>query len=325
MKNKGSHHFIIFIVIILFLSGCTTLNSEHKFDKIGMLIESSIHDQTWGSQGYQGLMKIKEEINADVYYREEVRTEQQINQVVAEFDSKGITLIIGHSNNYGKYFDKLKDQYPHIHFLYVNGGYTGENLTSLHFNSLSMGFFAGMVAGKMTNSGNVGVIAAYDWQPEIEGFYEGVYFQNEQANVTIHYVHAWDKTDMALQYYEEMKNSNIDVIYPAGDSYSIPIIELAQMDRIQSIGYVNDQHAIGGNTVLTSTVQHIDKLYTHAITQLIKGEISGGVYTFGFEEDVITMGEFSNNVPNWFINKINKYIDIYEEEGLLPHQLMTTK
>ncbi|WP_343068789.1 BMP family ABC transporter substrate-binding protein [Gracilibacillus halotolerans] len=322
--KRGCHHFgIFFLISVLFLSGCTALNSENKFDKIGMLIESSIHDQTWGSKGYRGLMEIKDEIQADVYYREEVRTEQQVNQVVAEFDSQGISLIIGHSSNYGKYFDKLKDQYPHIHFLYVNGGYKGKNLTSLNFNSLSMGFFAGMVAGKMTNSGNIGVIAAYDWQPEIEGFYEGVYFQNEQANVTIYYVHDWEQTEMALQYYEEMKRNNVDVIYPAGDSYSIPIIELAKMDRIQSIGYVNDQHSIGGNMVLTSTVQHVDKLYAHAIEQLIKGELTGGVYTFGFEEDVITMGEFSPNVPNWFINEINRYIDIYEKDGLLPHQLMT--
>lgn len=309
---------------MIILAGCTTLSSEQKMNKVGMLIEYSIHDETWGSKGYQGLMKIKDELNVDVYYREEIRTEQQIIQSVEEFVNEGISVIIGHSSNYGQYFNKLKNQYPHVHFVYVNGGYKGENLTSLNFNSLSMGFFAGMVAGKMTNSGNVGIIAAFDWQPEIEGFYEGVHYQNDHVNVHIHYVHNWDETNMALQYYQQLKQKNVDVIYPAGDAYSIPIIELAKQDNIATIGYVNDQSSIGGNTVLTSTVQHVDELYVHAIDQLLSGDLKGGIYTYGFQENVITMGEYSSKVPKWFVKKIENGIEEYVEEGLLPHQMRNT-
>src|SRR5699024_5520025 len=189
--------------------------------------------------------------------------------------------------------------YPDIQFIYVNGGYSADNLISLNFNSLAMGFFAGMVAGEMTESNRVGIIAAYEWQPEIEGFYEGAHYQNSDIKVEIKYVNRWDETELAMEHYNHLLEQNIDIIYPAGAAFSIPIIESAREDGIYTIGYVNDQQEIGGNSVLTSTMQHIDKLYVYALEKLQQGDLAGGIYNFGFQEEVISLGAYSNYIPHY--------------------------
>ncbi|WP_240468601.1 BMP family ABC transporter substrate-binding protein [Gracilibacillus sp. YIM 98692] len=305
------------------LTGCNMTVKSQKIEKVGMLIENSINDQTWGNKGYRGLLELKEEHDVDVYFREEVKTRQQTKRVIEEFANNGVDLIIGHSSIYGKFFQQIHTFYPDIHFLYVNGGYSGDNLTSLNFNSMPMGFFAGMMAGKMTETNKVGIIAAYEWQPEVEGFYEGVQYQNDQVNVDIKYVYSWDNEEVAMQHYNAMIANNVDTIYPAGDAYSIPIIESAMEQGIQSIGFVNDQSNIGGQSVLTSTVQHVDKLYVYAFEQIENGEIIGGVYNFGFPEEVISMGSFSDQVPEPFIRTLKEDIDEYKTTGLLPHQQET--
>ncbi|QGH35636.1 BMP family ABC transporter substrate-binding protein [Gracilibacillus salitolerans] len=315
-------YFILLIIafIIPILSGCNYHANGEKIERVGMLIEHTIHDQNWGNKGYQGLLDIQEEFNMDVYFREGVQTQQQVNIAVEEFANQGVQVIIGHSSTYGEFFNRLQASYPDIQFIYVNGGYSADNLISLNFNSLAMGFFAGMVAGEMTKTNRVGIIAAYEWQPEVEGFYEGVLYQNEDVNIDIQYVYDWDEKDLAIEHYQKMLDQDTDIIYPAGDAYSVPIIESAMNEGIYSVGYINDQQSIGGQSVLTSTIQHIDKLYVYAIEQLEKGNLDGGIYNFGFAEEVITMGPYSEHLPEDFTDQLNELIADYKETGLLPHQ-----
>ncbi|UOQ46915.1 BMP family ABC transporter substrate-binding protein [Gracilibacillus caseinilyticus] len=308
------------ICMISFLSGCQSGGNGEKIERVGMLIEHTVHDQTWGNKGYRGLLNIQEEYDTDVYFQEGVQTQQQVNVAVEEFASKGVQVIIGHSSNYGEMFNQIHASYPDIQFIYVNGGYSADNLISLNFNAQAMGFFAGMIAGEMTETNRVGIIAAYEWQPEVEGYYEGVLYKNPDANVDIQYVYDWDEQELAMEHYQAMRDQKTDVIYPAGDAFSVSVVEAAKNDGIFSIGYVNDQQPAGGSSVLTSTIQHIDKLYVYAIGQLKDGDLPGGIYNFGFDEDVITMGPYSKQVPERFVDQVSESINEYKETGLLPHQ-----
>ncbi|MRH43376.1 BMP family ABC transporter substrate-binding protein [Aquibacillus halophilus] len=285
-----------------------------------MLVENTIHDQAWGTSGYNGLLSIKEEFDVDVYFKEEIQTQQEVNQSVEEFANKGVNLIFGHSSLYGKMFENISSAYPDIHFVYFNGGYQDSNLTSLNFNSHAMGFFGGMVAGKMTTTNQVGIIAAYEWQPEIEGFYEGVSYQNPDANVQMNFVNNWDDEERALQLFEQMNEKNVDVYYPAGDSFSVSIInKIEELDKY-AIGFVSDQSNLNEQKVLTSTVQHVDKLYLNAAEKFNDGELTGGVFTYDFQDEVISLGKFSPDLPNDFVKELENEVDAYIETGLLPNE-----
>lgn len=285
-----------------------------------MLVETSIHDQAWGKKGYKGLLEINEEFDVDVYFKEGVQTRQDVREAVDELANKGVNLIFGHSSTYGKYFKDISSVYPGIHFVYFNGGHFGEGLTSLNFNSHAMGFFGGMVAGKMTETNQVGVIGAFEWQPEIEGFYEGVKYQNPEAEVHINYVNSWSDNGKAMKLYKQMRNQKVDVFYPTGDSYSASIIERASSDGVYAIGYVSDQSDIAEDTVLTSTVQHVEKLYVLAAEKFNEGELRGGVLTFDFQDEAISLGKFSPDIPEEFLDKMKEAVEVYKETGLLPNE-----
>ncbi|MDC3417216.1 BMP family ABC transporter substrate-binding protein [Aquibacillus sp. 3ASR75-54] len=318
-KILGLIYVFLLLFLLITLTSCSNYG-QGDIQKVGMLVENSINDQTWGNKGYKGLVEIKDELNVDVYFKEDIKTQQEVNRAVEQFSAKGVNLIFGHSNIYGKMFEKISDSYPNIHFVYFNGGYYADNLTSLNFSSHAMGFFGGMVAGKMTKTNQVGIIAAYEWQPEIEGFYEGVNYQNPNANVQMDFVNSWDNSKRASELFEKMNKQNVDVFYPAGDSFSIRIINQAKEAGKYAIGFVSDQIGLGKSTVLTSTVQQVDNLYLLAAKQFNEGELEGGVFTYDFNDGVITMGEFSPEVPNSFKMKLEGAIERYKETGLLPNE-----
>ncbi|TFJ93599.1 BMP family ABC transporter substrate-binding protein [Lentibacillus salicampi] len=311
---------IILAAFILILPGCSSYFDSGNLQNAGMLVETSIHDQPWDKKGYEGLLAIEEQFNIDVYYKEGIQTEQDVRKAVDELVDDGVNLIFGHSAAYGQFFEELSKVYPEVHFVYFNGGQFTENVTSLNFNAHGMGFFAGMLAGDMTETNHVGIIGAFEWQPEIEGFFEGVAYQNPEAKVHFKYVNDWNGQEKAMEMYETIRGEEVDVVYPTGNVYSASVIEQANKDGIYAIGYITDQSEIAEKTVLTSTVQHVEKLYTRAAEKFNEDNLRGGVLTFDFQDDVITLGEFSPEVPENVQEKINKEVQAYKDTGLLPNE-----
>lgn len=292
--------------------------SSGKLKKAGLLIPDTINDQVWGTKGYKGLLKIQSQHNIEVYYKEGMNSQLVVERAVKEFDQKGVNIIFGHGNEYAEYFNQLSPSYPHIHFVSFNGDAENTNTTSLNFEGYAMGFFGGMIAGHMTKTNVIGIIAAYEWQPEIEGFYEGANYENPQVDVMIEYVGNWDDARKAIELLNKITAKGADVIYPAGDGYNVPVIEQVKEKGHYAIGYISDQSDLGESAVLTSTIQHVDVLYELVAERFDKGELKSGNLSFDFQEDVITLGKFSSDVDQEFINNINTAIAEYRKTGELP-------
>ncbi|MGJ7919579.1 BMP family ABC transporter substrate-binding protein [Neobacillus sp. LXY-4] len=311
--------FGVFLILLSYLlTGCGQEAGTGKLNKVGLLVPETINDQVWGTKGYKGMLKIQSKFDVDVFYKEGMNSKNLVERAVEEFDQKDVNLIFGHGNEYAEYFNELADQYPHIHFVSFNGDAKQKNTTSLNFSSYAMGFFGGMVAGHMTKTNKLGVIAAYEWQPEVEGFYDGVLYENKDASVTISYVGHWDDDQRALKLLDLMVKDKTDVIYPAGDGYNVPLIEKIKENNIYAIGYISDQSDLGESTVLTSTVQHVDKLYEMVAQQFVDGKLTSGNAYFDFQDGVISLGKFSRLVDSKFKEKLNADIETYIETGKLP-------
>lgn len=312
--------YMLIITSLIFIVGCAQNENQGNLFKVGMIVKGTVEDNPWNDKGYKGLLAIRNDLGVEVEVIENVETDEEISKAVSELVNEGVNLIFGHSSIYGENFYNLAKNFPDVHFVYTNGNYYSENLTSMTFNSHAMGFFAGMIASQMSESKEVGIIAAYQWQPEIEGFYEGVKYKDANTNVNMEFIYDWNDKDAALLAYNKIIEKGVDVIYPAGDDFSEEIIKHASEDDIYAIGFVSDQYKIEPDTVLTSTVQHVDRLYLLAAEKFNKGTLKGEIMSFDFKDDFITLGEYSEQVPKYFQKSLNEYIEEYKDTGLLPNQ-----
>ena len=318
MKTYSAFLFL-FILVIVILPGCSYFQGN-ELNNIGMLFDSTIEDNSWNEKGYEALLEMEKQFKTDVFYKENVRSEQEVKTAVADFVKEGVNLVIGHGNSYGNHFVDLTKTYPEVHFIYTNGEIYDSGITSINMNVHALGFFAGMVAGEMTKSDQIGVIAAYSWQPELEGLYEGAKYQNPNSNLMIDFLTDWDDVEQALAVYEKSKTNGADIIIPIGHAYSKAVIEAAADDGIHSIGYIQDQHEIAPDYVLTSMIQHIDHLYIKAATDFNNGDLVGGIRSYDIHEDYIKLGEFNEKIPEYFRTYIQEEIENYKETNLLPYE-----
>ncbi|MBN6887554.1 transcriptional activator of comK gene [Cytobacillus horneckiae] len=305
---------------LLLLASCGQAGSTGELKKAGLLVPDTVNDQVWGTKGYKGMLKIQSTYNIDVYYKEGMNTPLVVERAVKEFSQKGVNLIFGNGNEYAEYFNELSSKYPDIHFVSFNGDAKNANTTSLNFEGYAMGFFGGMVAGEMTETNIVGIIAAFEWQPEVKGFYEGVTFQNKDADVKIQYVGHWDDTIRASELMDSLIEMKADVVYPAGDGYNVPVIEKVKEEGLYAIGYVSDQSDLGKSAVLTSTIQHVDVLYELVAEKFNNGELDSGNLSFDFQDEVISLGTYSSEMDQEFINQLNETVENYKATGELPNQ-----
>lgn len=324
MRSGGAvlkkNYILICFIIIIILPGCSYFEGSN-LQNVGLLLDSPLDNNTWNKKGYQGLLEIGGKLDIDVFYKENVRTEEDVIAAVDELVKKGVNLIIGHSNLFGNYFVDITETYPDVHFVYTNGAIYNQAVTSLNFNSHAMGFFGGMIAGEMTESNQIGVIAVYSWQPELEGLFEGMKYQNPEAVIDVDFVNEWDDESLALEFYERFKAKGIDIIIPLGNAYSTQVIEQAADDGIYSIGYMTEQAEIAEEYVLTSMVQHIDRLYLEVAEAFNKGELQGGIQTYDFQNEYVSLGEFNEVIPERFKDEMETVIEEYEETNLLPNEI----
>ncbi|WP_394136736.1 BMP family ABC transporter substrate-binding protein [Cytobacillus oceanisediminis] len=319
--HKTLKKYGILLLCLLLLVSCGQAISTGKLEKAGLLVPDTVNDQVWGTKGYKGMLKIQSQYNVDVYYKEGMNSEMVVERAVKEFDQKGVNLIFGHGNEYAEYFNNISKKYPHIHFVSFNGNAKNENTTSLNFEAYAMGFFGGMVAGHVTKTGTVGVLAAFEWQPEVEGFYEGANsINNKNVNVEIQYVGNWDNEEKAIKLLDNLISKNADVVYPAGDGYNVPVIEKLKEKGLYAIGFISDQSDLGESVVLTSTVQHVDVLYEVVAEKFNKGELKSGNLSFDFQDEVISLGKFSPIVDEDFKKELNAAIEEYKKTGKLPEK-----
>lgn len=311
---------IALLIFITILSGCANSKGSGDIEKVGLLVPETINDQVWGTKGYKGLLKIQSQLSVDVFYKEAMDHEAEVAKAIEEFSEQGVNLIFGHGSEYAPWFNKLADQYPDVHFVCFNGDVRGDNVTSLTFKADAMGFFGGMIAGEMTKTNKVGVIAAFEWQPEVNGFFEGAIYQNPDVEVEISYTEDWNDPEKALIQLEKMLYEGADVIYPAGDGFNVPVIEKLKENGLYAIGYVSDQSDIGQATVLTSTIQNVDMLYEVVAKEFNEGKLKSGNIYYDFDNKVITLGKYSPDVSEELKADIDQAVSTYIETGNLPNQ-----
>jgi transcriptional activator of comK gene len=308
------------ISALIMISGCQQHASAGQLKNVGLLLPMTINEEVWYSQGYEGVLDIASTFDVDVFYKENMKNRKEVKAAIEEFKKQDVNIIFGHGNIYADMFMELMEAYPRIHFVSFNGEVQGENITSLHFEGKAMGFFGGMVASNMSDHQSVGVIAAYPWQPEVDGFIEGAVYQNRNISVRYEFVQSWNDTEKALSILDGMLEDGVDVIYPAGDGYNIAVIEEVKNEGLYAIGYVSDQADLGKRTILTSTVQHVDKLYSLVAKQFNNGELETGNLYFDFDDGVISMGTFSSEVPEPFVEEVKAEVQKYVETEKLPYE-----
>lgn len=297
------------------LVGCSSnsSNDEVKDDsqkvyKIGMVTDTggvndeSFNQSTWG--GLQEFQKQYGEDKVDVQYLESKQDADYIPNIETFVDDDK-DLIIGVGFKLEPAIREAAENYPEKEFILIDSTCEGgnpENVTSLLFEDNVSSYLAGLIAGKMTETGKVGFIGGissevldrFDY-----GFRAGVEAARPDAEVMVQYANSFTDSALGKSIANQMYSKNADIVFTCAGAVGIGSIEAAKENNKKAIGVDSDQNFLAPDNVITSAMKNVDQAIINQCEKLINGEYEGGqVITNTLEMNGVGIAPTtSKNVP----------------------------
>ncbi|MBR5597875.1 MAG: BMP family ABC transporter substrate-binding protein [Lachnospiraceae bacterium] len=302
MKKVGTIVIgILFIIIIgIFLIHTEEENTDIMQDKtkVGMVLNGSINDYSWGRSHYEGLEKCVDELNLEVIYCENVPTDESSLLVIEELVEYGCEIIICNSFGFGEWILKAAEIYPDIYFLHATGTEIADNLSTYFGRMYQMRYLSGIVAGLQTQTNEIGYVAAFpisEVNRGINAFTLGVRKVNPNAHVYVKFSDSWEGKEEAQKATNDLLNHhNIDIIAMHVDT-NIPL-EIAENSGIWAIGYNYDNGEVYKNSFLTAPIWQWEEFYRPKILECLQDKFYSKIYWQDSNTGILSLAPLTENV-----------------------------
>ncbi len=292
---------LVAIVVGLFLIRDRKIDTDVtvKTTKVGLILIGDRNDASYNQAHYDAIMSIKDELNLEILCRDHVPEDESCRAVIGELTEEGCRIIIGASFGYGPYIREMAQEHPDVCFLHATGTEKMTNMASYMGRMYQARYLAGIVAGKRTESGKIGYVAAFPYSEVIRGlnaFTRGVKSVAPDAEVHVCYCESWGDDAAAEAATVKLLNaqSQIDVLTVHTDSLK-PLL-IADEKGIRSIGYNMDNAGKYPDTYLTACVWHWDTYYRKKILSVLQGKFYGENEWIGMEDGIVGLAELTGNV-----------------------------
>jgi basic membrane protein A len=237
--------------------------------------------EDWNQVLHQALLKARDNLGISYNYSESV-SESDCERVAREYINNGYNMIFTDSWGFWETADRLAPQYPNVYFAQGSGlnSNFGSNLVLFDNTLQEVTFEAGAIAAKLTNTSNIGVVAAMpgpgDVASLINGYIAGAKYVNPNINVTVQYINSWYDPNAASIKAQVMIASGVDVIF----SERYGIYEACKQGNnvvAYAFGNVVDQNSLSPDVVVGSVIWNLYPLVNDMIVGALNGNFSAGV------------------------------------------------
>lgn len=288
-----------FLASLLVLStlGCGRPSQEAggpRF-RVALLSPGPISDAGWNAAAYEGLLLIQKELGAQIA---QVQTSDPGSREEAfrDFGRQGFDLVFGHGFEYVDAATAVCADYPKTVFITTSGNQIRANMASVRFMLEEATYLLGMIAGRMTQSGRVGMIGGMNI-PSIDStflaFEAGVLAANPEAQVARSFVGNWEDVAAAKELTLAQINSGVDFIFQNADAAGQGVFQAARQvageKRVYVFGSNMDQNGVAPDVILASAVIDIPRTFLMLAREVQGGRFIPEVKRFGLAEGVISL------------------------------------
>jgi basic membrane lipoprotein Med (substrate-binding protein (PBP1-ABC) superfamily) len=204
-------------------------------------------------------------------YQDGIGYDGQMEFVLQEVASEGPAIIFGDSFGNEEAVRRVAAQFPDIPFVFGSGGGPAEPNFSVFDNWIhEPAYLAGMLAGGLTTSNTIGVVAGYP-VPEVNritnAFIAGAQAQNPNVQVKVTFINSWFDPTTAKEAALAQIGQGADVLY----AERAGVIEAAVEAGIPVVGNMADQQELGPQNVVTSVMWNMTPTVEYVVDQVLAG------------------------------------------------------
>lgn len=156
---------VLAALVALGMLGCGPSGSKSSSTppafRVALLTPGSITDGGWNQAAYEGLVRVRDELGAEIR-NEETKTPTQFEEGFRDYARRGFQLVFGHGFEYQEAAAKVAAEFPSTVFVTTSGDTVRPNVAPMVFELEQATYLCGLLAGRATQSKIVGMIGGMD-------------------------------------------------------------------------------------------------------------------------------------------------------------------
>lgn len=289
------------IALISSLCGMTAPAYAGSF-KLALVLPGSITDKSWNQAGYEGLMRVKEELGVEVAYSEKVAQPDQA-EALADYARRGYNVVAGHGGEFQEAANRVANRYPDTIFIVHNGVEpNGKNVAITEFYYSQFGYILGYIAGKMSDAKKTGFIGAQKVKSHIElieSYTNGFKSVHPDGKVITAWTNDWDDIAKGKEAALNQISDGADVIFPTQDNAAIGSLQALRDKNVWGFGLWYDAIADWPDTVLQSAIFDIRSVMVEYAGRAKAEGLKGVTYSYDLNTPgQARMGTYHSAIPS---------------------------
>jgi basic membrane protein A len=306
-SEKTISSIAFFCIMLMAVSAQASLTdsiagSNRSEFRVALLDYGPIGDHGWTYEAHVGAAKMAEELAYVNLSERENAAGPDASQIMREYADNGFKLILCHSYNFEDAIKEVASEYPDTIFMWGGGREKLAPNVGIYFAKIyEAQYLAGMVAGNMTKTDEIGYVAAIptsDVVVGIDSFAKGVASCNPQAKIYVEWVGNWYDPEKENAAALSLIKMGCDVITHHTDSDATG--EAAEMTGTYFISFGSNTARFTPDVFLTGAVWNWEPIMTDIAESVHNGTwIShpGQDWYYGLAEGAVKLAPFSDLVP----------------------------
>ncbi|MES0884386.1 BMP family protein [Roseibium sp. SCP14] len=289
-------------------------------ESAAIVMPGSISDNGWNQAGYEGLKKAGEDLGFETAYSESVHQPDQI-EVLSDYARRGYDLVIGHGGEFQDAVVRVAQRFPDTMFMVNNGLGTSENVANADFYFSQLGYLMGFTAGRMSETGTIGIIAAQKFKftnDTVASYEAGAKSANPDIKVLVTWTGDWDDVAKGKEAALNQIEQGADVVWPTMDSATLGSMQAVQEKGVYGIGIYRD--AINEwPEILQSAILDVRGNMRSYLELAANGELEGQSYKGDLNNpQAMRIGSYHPDIPGEVVAEIDELVLRMQSGELAP-------
>ena len=270
--------------------------------KVAFAYVGPVGDGGWTYAHDNGRKAVEKEFGDKVVtsFVEKVPESADAERVIRDMASQGAQLVFGTTFGYMEPMLKVAADLKDVKFEHATGYKTAPNLRTYDSRTYEGAYMAGVVAGKMSKTGTLGVVGSVPI-PEvvrnINSFTLGAQSVNPAIKTKVVWVNEWFNPPKETEAATALINGGADVLFQNTDSSAV--LQTAEKMGKRAFGWDSDMTAYGPKAHLASAVINWGPYYVKAVGEALNGKWTGGTSAWwGVKEGAIDLVSMAADVPD---------------------------
>lgn len=281
--------FLVFVILFSLILSVGIVHAKSDQVRIALIIPSTIDDMAWSQTMYDGIIELQQEMGKDkleLDVSEGLWNVVDAGSAIRQYAVLGFDIVIAHGTQYQSVLADIAPDFPETSFAYGTGFQAAEdNIFAYDVQAQEGGYLLGMIAGKLTKTGIIGIVGPVESGEAIKynsGFKQVVLAVNPDVKVRIAYTGSFGDSVAAGEIANTHMDAGADFLTGSAQQAVGAIRAIAERAGKYWLSTDLDQSSLAPDSILAAQKYNFKNVISYMIESREKGVLGGEYIDFSF-------------------------------------------